>query len=122
MGGKPIDPQRPTNIDISRWLARLREDDPRHRRTAITQLRTLNNLAAMPYLAYHYALDPDMDVRNEAQAAGKTLYYNWAYSEELGLKERAEKTAATPAIAEPPSNAAEILAKAQAAREARKKK
>jgi hypothetical protein len=120
--GKPIEPQRPTNTDISIWLNRLREDDSRRRRAAIAELRTLNNLAAMPYLAYHFALDPDMDVRDDAQLAGKTLYFNWAYSEEVTAGEAAAPTAAKPAVQEPPSNAAEILARAQAAREARKKK
>jgi HEAT repeat protein len=120
--GKPIEPQRPTNTDISVWLNRLREDDPRRRRAAIAELRALNNLAAMPYLAYHFALDLDLDVRDDAQLAGKTLYFNWAYSEEVAAREAADLTAAKPAAPEPPSNAAEILARAQAAREARKKK
>ncbi len=121
-GGKPIEPQRPTNTDISIWLGRLREEDPRTRKAAIAELRTLNNLAAMPYLAYHFALDPDMDVRSDAQLAGKSLYFNWAYSEEVAASEKAESTAAKPAASGPPSDAAEILARAQAAREARKKR
>jgi hypothetical protein len=121
-GGKPIEPQRPTNTDISVWLTRLREEDPLRRRAAIVELRTLNNLAAMPYLAYHFALDPDMDVRNDAQRAGKSLYFNRAYSEEVAAGQKTEQAPAKPAALESPSNAAEILARAQAAREARKKK
>ena len=115
--GLAIDPQRPTNNDVSAWVARLRHPDSRTRRSAAIELRSLNNLAALPALAHRFALEPVPEVRQEIQATGKALYYNWIRWEQVQAKERAE---AKPEPANGPS-AAEIFARAQAAREKKKR-
>jgi hypothetical protein len=115
--GLAIDPQRPTNNDISAWVGRLRHPDSRTRRTAAIELRSLNNLAALPALAHRFALEPVPEIRQEIQAAGKALYYNWIRWEQVQAEQRPE---ATPPPSSGPS-AAEIFARAQAAREKKKR-
>jgi hypothetical protein len=115
--GLAIDPQRPTQNDVSAWVARLRHPDSRTRRSAAIELRALNNLAAMAPLANRFALEPVPEVRQEIQTTGKALYYNWIRWEQVQAQERAE---AKPEPTRGPS-AAEILARAQAAREKKKR-
>ncbi|MCC7207204.1 MAG: hypothetical protein IT323_07860 [Anaerolineae bacterium] len=115
--GLAIDPQRPTDNDITAWANRLRHPDSRTRRSAAVELRTLNNLAALAPLAHRFALEPVPEVRQEIQASGKALYYNWIRWEQVQAEERAQTK---PEPTTGPS-AAEIFARAQAAREKKKR-
>ena len=117
--GGVIPPQRPTQSDIEMWVTRLGDFDARARRNAAIELRGLNNPAALPHLAHRFALETTPEVRQEVQAAGKALYFHWLRWEQVSAKERAEAAAPPPEAAAP--NAADILARAKAAREARKK-
>src|SRR5262249_12142428 len=75
IGTQPIPPQRPSDHDISIWLNRLKESDPKKRGTALVELRSLNNPAALPHLGYHFTVDPDPQFRDEVQRTGKSIYY-----------------------------------------------
>ncbi len=114
IGSQPITPQRPTDFDISIWIEQLKADDPTQRQKAIFELRSLNNTAALPFIAELYATDPDTTVKDEAQRCGKALYFNWVFWAPQEKKP-------DPALPAPQSEVAQILEKAEAARRARKK-
>ncbi len=110
-----VTPQRPTTFDTSAWMKRAGEGSSADRQKALIELRAINNPAVLPFLGYHFALGLDDAVKNEAQRAGKMIYFNWVYW--------AQEDAKTAAAAEASqSEVAKILAKAEAARESRKKK
>ncbi len=115
IGSQTIVPQRPTNHDISIWLRRLKESDADMRKKVLIELRSLNNPAALPNLGYHFALDPDDAIKQEAQRCGKSIYFNWVH-----WAQEDSKAAITAQASQ--SEVAKILAKAEANREARKKK
>ncbi len=116
IGGQPITPQRPTDHDISIWLRRLKEGETRIRQQALIELRSLNNPKALSALAECYALDPEPVVRDEAQRSGKALYFNLNH---WGPTTPQDANAARQTSS---SDVAQILAKAQAVRDARNKK
>ncbi|HVO43046.1 MAG TPA: HEAT repeat domain-containing protein [Aggregatilineales bacterium] len=134
IGSEAIPPQRPSDSDITIWVKRLKELDAQKRRTALIELRNLNNPAALPHLAASYSTDPDPTVRDEARRSGKHIYYNWLYWEltqaAAQTPSNAPASTGTPAASQPPSpptpvttsnpqDVADILAKAEAARRAR---
>ncbi|HLY26477.1 MAG TPA: HEAT repeat domain-containing protein [Aggregatilineales bacterium] len=81
IGLQPIPPQRPSDHDIEIWLKRLKDSDPQKRQTAVVELKGFNNPRALPHLAMCYGSDPEPKLREEAQKAGKSIYYNWLYWE-----------------------------------------
>lgn len=85
-------------------LARLNAPDPLERLEAIKALELLGDANALPGLAEIFATDPEPEVRERAQKAGKTIYYG-------ALRRRLETHEASD---EERRQAAEILARAQA--------
>ncbi len=81
IGMQSIPPQRPSDHDITVWLKRLKDGDPQKRAMAVIELKGLNNPQALPPLAMCYSSDPEPRLREEAQKAGKSIYYNWLYWE-----------------------------------------
>lgn len=108
-------PQRPTTYDISPCVKRAHTGNLSERQQAIIELRSLNNPAALPYLGYYFALDPEEMVKSEAQRSGKMIYFNWVYWTQEDAQKASEAQASQ-------SEVAKILAQAEAAREARRKK
>jgi HEAT repeat protein len=142
IGTNRIPAIRPASTDISLWIKRAQTDpDPETRITAIRQLREINNPAALPRLAAIFLSDPEAVVRQAAEAAGKHLYWNAVYwrmeqdgtlaeamaarKQALGQPASAPVTppaaeTASPAAAEQ-ENVADILRRAEAARQRRQK-
>ena len=119
IGSEAILPQRPTEADISVWVRRLKDPDAKNRRAALTELGSMNNPSALPHIAAVFATDYDPQVKEVAQRTAKVIYFNW-YEWEV---EQASRPATTTLTA--PSSQAEItaiLARAQAAKDAKKRK
>ncbi len=95
IGLQAIPPQRPSDHDISIWLKRLKDSDPDKRKTALIELKGLNNPGALPHLAMCYSSDPEQTLREEAQKVGKSIYYNWLHWERT---EAAKATQAVPQV------------------------
>ncbi|MCI0710312.1 MAG: HEAT repeat domain-containing protein [Chloroflexi bacterium] len=73
-------PMRPTSSDTSVWIHKLQnEQDPRDRRTAITELMSINNPNAMPALFNAHLTDPVDQIRDAAYNAGRLLYLRMRY-------------------------------------------
>jgi hypothetical protein len=104
IGKEPIVPPRPSDSNISIWLKKLNDADPKVRQTAITQLRDLNNLAALGPLGSCFVKDTDAALRQAAQNTGKQIYFSALYWEQ---NHEPSKNA---------DKAKEILAKAQASK------
>ena len=136
----------PTQTDISAWVKRLREASlPADREKATIELASLNNPAALPFLASAFMSDPSLQVQAAAQRAGKRLYCSalyWYMDQDGTLAAEIQRRAAArqgdlPAAAQPaappakpdPAPAARseedinaILRAAQAGRKRRQKK
>jgi len=76
-----VKPTTPSNGDFRRWLKLLKTGNPEERREMIVQLNSVNNPAALPYMAHVYKNDPEQLVRDTAQRLGKVLYWNAVYYE-----------------------------------------
>lgn len=94
---------------LEMWIRRLREADSETRRAAIRQLEVIGDPAALGALAQVFALDPDLELRKMAQAAGKSIYEAVEY----------RQTQASAASEAERLRASEILAKAHAKRQRR---
>lgn len=137
---------RPTGTDIALWLKRLEEgQDLNQRINASQHLREINNPAALPHLARIVMGESAPDLRQAAEKAGKHLYWNAVYwqmeqdgslATEMDARRKAlGKTAPAPAASQTPvesasesqppeqspENVAEILRRANEARQRRKK-
>jgi HEAT repeat protein len=98
----------PDLLDL--WTQRLRDSDIAVRREAIRQLELLGDPRALGALAALFALDPDLETRKLAQAAGKAIY------------QAAQRRIATESVTSTEADrraAAEILQRAQAKRQGR---
>lgn len=134
---------RPASTEISLWVTRAQTaPEAGMRLTAIQQLREINNPAALPRLAEIFLSDQDAGVRQAAEAAGKHQYWNAVYwhmeqdgtlaeavaarKAALGGPASSQQAPVTPAgAASPPAaeqeNVADILRRAEAARQRRQK-
>ncbi|MEP7286887.1 MAG: HEAT repeat domain-containing protein [Chloroflexota bacterium] len=119
IGTEAIPPQRPTEVNIAVWLRRLKDAEAKHRKAALTELGSLNNPAALPHIAAVFATESDPQVKEAAQRAAKIIYYNW-YAWEAENANQPQKNAASTSPAQ--SDVSAILAKAQAAKDAKKRK
>lgn len=145
-GSQRIMPTRPTTADIRVHMRRLRDDaDPSKRAAAALNLaRVVNNPEALPELAAVFIDDPQPTVKEAAQTAAKEIYWNavyWEMEQDGRMKaeiERrtgisAEPTVSGSAPVTPQSSAAsappkpspkeisDILKKAEAQRQKRKR-
>ncbi|MCC7448127.1 MAG: hypothetical protein IT324_11975 [Anaerolineae bacterium] len=116
IGKQVIPPQRPSTMDISVWVRRLKDSTAEARQKALIELAHLNNPAALSAIGAVFALDSDPQVQEAAQRAAKALYYNWVQWE---IEEAKQPRPAGPTPEQ--QSAAEILAKAQAAKERKRK-
>ena len=144
VGKQRIPPQVPAKTNFDIWLRRLRDTStPANREKAVLEIVHLNNPAALPALAEAY-IGATESLQNAILKAAKTLYWSAMYWElsqdgtvDQEMKRRLEaKGKATPATM--PSQQSEankratqetskeelaqILARAQEAKEKRKKK
>jgi hypothetical protein len=93
------------------WLKRLQDADPAQRRAAVRQLEIIGDVAALSALARVFARDPEADIRKLAQQAGKAIYYA-AIKREQEVRQVSDRER---------QKAAEILAKAQARKQQRRR-
>lgn len=78
--GRRTPPMRPTDGATSMWIYKLQnEQDPQDRRTAITELMSINNPNAMPALFSAHLTDPVEVIRDAAYNAGRLLYLRMRY-------------------------------------------
>lgn len=89
---------------VAIWAERLHNPDRKVRQQAIRSLEVLGEPDALPLLAEVYASDADSELRELAQWAGKSIYYNLHRQQQktVGASEAERK------------RAAQILAKAHA--------
>lgn len=78
---KRVRPTRPTEEDFSRWLPRLKAEDPQERRQMLIQISNCHNPMALQYFAQVWVMDTDVTVRETAKRLGKMLYWNVVYSQ-----------------------------------------
>ncbi len=116
IGTQAIQPQRPSDMDISVWVRRLKDSNAEARKKVLIELAHLNNPAALSAIGAVFALDPDPQVKESAQRAAKIIYYNWVQWE-IEQAKQPRHTESTPMQ----QSAADILAKAQAAKERKRK-
>lgn len=116
IGKQVIPPQRPSTMDISIWARRLKDSTAEARKKALIELAHLNNPAALSAIGTVFALDSDPQVKEAAQRAAKVIYYNWVQWE---IEEAKQPRASGPTPEQ--QSAADILAKAQAAKERKRK-
>lgn len=119
IGAQAIPAQRPSEADISVWVRRLKDPDPKNRKAALTELMGINNPAALPHIAAVFAADYDPQVKEAAQRAAKSIYFNW-YQWEVERATQPQSTLAMTTSSQ--ADVAAILARAQAAKEAKKRK
>jgi hypothetical protein len=93
------------------WIQRLSNPDPQVRQEAIRQLEMIGDPALLGPLAHVFATDPDPALRRLAQQAGKTIYY-------AAIKRASESQSASQ---EERERVADILAKAQARKQVRRR-
>lgn len=95
----------PTQSDINVWVKRLRESPtPAEREKATVELATLNNPAALPFLASAFKSDASPQVQAAAQRAGKRLYCSalyWYMDQDGTLAEEIQRRAATAGVPVP---------------------
>ena len=72
---------RPTQEDFSRWLPRLKDENPEERRQALIQISNRNNPVSLQYFTQVWMTDSDETVRDRAKRLGKMLYWNTVYSQ-----------------------------------------
>jgi len=116
IGQQVIPPQRPSNMEIAVWVRRLKDSNAEMRKKALIELAHLNNPAALSAIGAVFALDSDPQVQESAQRAAKAIYYNWVQWE---IEEARQPRHDGPTPAQ--QSAADILAKAQAAKERKRK-
>ncbi len=79
IGKEPIVPARPSTMNMAMPLKKLTDANPQTRKSAILQLRDLNNPAALGALGRCFVTDLDPSVREAAQATGKLIYFSALY-------------------------------------------
>lgn len=140
-GSQRIMPTRPTNADIHLYVRRLHDDPDANKRAAaaLNLARMVNNLDALPELAAVFIDDPKTVVKEAAQTAAKEIYWNaiyWEMEQDGRMRAEIAKRTGTPAgeqvAANPPAGAttppkpspkeiSDILKKAEAQRQKRKR-
>ena len=98
-------------VQGSVWVGRLQNPDREMRLEAIHQLELIGGEDVLGPLARAYATDPDPEVRRMAQQAGKRIYY-------AAIKRAADAQGPSQ---EERNHAADILAKAQARKQQRRR-
>lgn len=134
---------RPSTTDIGLWIKRMTDgQDINQRVNAAQHLRELNNPAALPHLARIVASNDAAAIREAAEKAGKQIYWNAVYwqmeqdgslaveidarRKALGKTSPNHTTAQQPPATntpeeQSPEDVADILRRAEEARQRRKK-